>query len=367
MPILDQLDTPCIVVDMEKTERNIRRMAEAAKAANVRLRPHAKTHKLPLLANKQIEAGAVGVTAAKVSEAEALADGGVPDIFIAYPLIDQSKIERAIRLSERIRLIVGVDSLEGAQRLSAEALRLGHTLEVRLEVDTGLRRTGIPFDQAVRLARDIAQLEGLNLSGIYTFRGALLDGSPTMDTQTAGLQEGRMMVRLAEEIRGEGIPIRDVSAGSTPTGVYAAQVEGVTEIRPGTYIYQDRMTAKFGVCSLDDCAAYVLCTVVSRPAEGYAVIDGGSKTFATDVQPMVAPLYLQGFGHILEAPDALLERMSEEHGMLRLEAHHTLKPGDKIRIIPNHICSTINLHNEIYLVYGNRVEAARVDARGTLQ
>lgn len=175
------------------------------------------------------------------------------------------------------------------------------------------------------------------------------------------------MVQLADAIRSEGIPIRDVSVGSTPTGIHAASIKGVTEIRPGTYIYQDRMMAELGVCSLDDCAAYVLCTIVSRPAKGYAVIDGGSKTFATDVQPSAEPLFLKGFGHIIEAPDAVLERFSEEHGIIRTGAHHDFKPGDTIRVIPNHICSTVNLHNQVFLLYGDRLEPAVVDARGMIE
>lgn len=157
-PSLALVETPCIVVDVSRMEQNIRLMAEKAKQTNVNLRPHAKTHKMPRIAKKQIEAGAIGVTAAKVSEAEVLADGGISNIFIAYPLIAETKIERAIKLSQRIELIVGVDSLEGVRRLSELAELHGHTLQVRLEVDTGLKRTGVPFDQAVRLAREIHRL-----------------------------------------------------------------------------------------------------------------------------------------------------------------------------------------------------------------
>lgn len=360
-------ETPCLLIDVTKMNANIRAMADAASRSGVALRPHAKTHKTPSVAKAQIHAGAIGITVAKISEAEVMAAHGIGNIFLAYPLVTASKIERAVRLSRQIELIVGVDSDEGARRLSEEAGRLGHELQVRLEIDTGLQRTGVPYDQAVALAGRIHALAHLKLTGIFTFRGAMLDGKPTLDLERAGREEGELMVRLAETMRSEGIPITDVSVGSSPTGLYAAQVKGVTEIRPGTYVFYDRMQAAYGVCSMDDCAAVIEATVVSRPSDRYAVIDGGSKTFATDVQPGTHPLQLKGFGHILEAPDAILERLSEEHGVIRLEPHHSLQVGDRIHIIPNHICSTLNLHNHIYFVDGRQTEKMPVLARGMLE
>jgi D-serine deaminase-like pyridoxal phosphate-dependent protein len=173
------------------------------------------------------------------------------------------------------------------------------------------------------------------------------------------------MVSLADSMRERGIGIRDVSLGSTPTAGYAAGVQGVTEIRPGTYVFYDRMQARLGVCSLEECAATVACTVVSRPREDLAVIDGGSKTFATDVQPGKEPLNLQGFGHVVGYPGATLERLTEEHGMLAVTAEHDLKVGDTLQIIPNHVCSTVNLHDAVYLVGDDdAVEEVRVAARG---
>lgn len=368
-PALARLETPCIVIEAAVMEANIAHAAGQARQAGVKLRPHAKTHKMPLIANKQIDAGADGITVAKVSEAEVMADGGIDDIFIAFPLMTEAKIRRALAVSKRIaNLIVGVDSEEGARLLAKVALSEGRSLQVRLEVDTGLRRTGIPYDEALRLARFIHGLEGIALTGIYTFRGALLNGKPTMDIESAGKEEGQLMAELAERIREAGIPLKDVSVGSSPTGYFAAAVPGVTEIRPGTYVFQDRMQVAFGTCAIEQCAAYVLATVVtSRPEDGHAVIDGGSKTFATDVQPNTSPLQLQGFGHVLEAPGALLERLSEEHGMLRTEPGTTLAPGDRVRVIPNHICSTINLHNKVYLLEEDRVRELDVAARGMLE
>src|ERR687889_1989214 len=358
--------TPYLLVDGPKMERNIQKMAHVARENGVALRPHVKTHKIPGIAKVQLEAGASGITVAKLSEAEVMADGGIEDIFVAYPLVTEAKIRPAVRLAERVRLVVGVDSLEGARRLSAAAE--GHILEVRLEVDTGLRRTGVPLDEAVGLAGEIEAMGKLDLTGIYTYRGAVLGGSKTLELEKAGLEEGQLMVFLAELMRERGIGVDDVSVGSTPTAEHVAKVEGVTEIRPGTYVFYDRMQARLGACSLDECAAVVVCTVVSRPTRDLAVIDGGSKTFATDVAPGAEPLNLEGYGHVVGYPRAVLERLTEEHGMLWVDEDCDLEVGDTLQIIPNHICSTVNLHDEVYLVGEDGVvEQTRVAARGKVR
>ena len=347
-------------------ERNIRKMADVASGNGVALRPHVKTHKIPGIAREQLEAGASGITVAKVSEAEVMADGGIEDIFIAYPLVTEAKIRQAIRLGERVRLVVGVDSLEGARRLSAVAE--GRTLEVRLEVDTGLRRTGVLYDEAVGLAGEIEGMGNLDLTGIYTYRGAVLGGSRTLKLEKAGLEEGQLMVSLADQMRERGIGVDDVSVGSTPTAEYVAKVDRVTEIRPGTYVFYDGMQARLGVCTLDECAAVVVCTVVSRPARDLVIIDGGSKTFATDVGPGAEPLNLEGYGYVVGYPDAVLERLTEEHGMLSVAEDCDLEVGDTLQIIPNHICSTVNLHDEVYIVgEDGGVEEMRVAARGKVR
>src|SRR5215211_7170038 len=361
-------DTPYLLIDSAKMEHNILKMAEIARTNGVTLRPHVKTHKIPLTARQQLEAGAKGITVAKLSEAEVMAASGIEDIFIAYPLVTDAKIRRAVRLGNRVRLVVGVDCLEGARRLSAVAKAEDHILEVRLEVDTGLRRTGVLYDKAVGLAGEIEGMGNLDLTGIYTYRGAVLGGSRTLELEEAGLEEGQLMVSLADRMREQDIRVDDVSLGSTPTVEYAAQLEGVTEVRPGTYVFYDRMQAHLGACSLDECAATVVCTVVSRPSENLAVIDGGSKTFATDVPPGAEPLYLEGFGHVVGYPGAVLERLTEEHGMLALGCDCDLGVGDTIEIIPNHICSTVNLHDEVYLVdEGGTLEEVRVAARGKVR
>lgn len=344
------VETPCIVIDNATVDRNIAAMASAVARTGARLRPHAKTHKLPPMAQRQLQAGACGITVAKIAEAEVMASGGARDIFVAYPLIQPTKLERALRLiRDGVRLIVGVDSLEGARRASQAAIAAGLGIEMRLEIDTGLSRTGILPDAAVELGLAIAELPALTLGGIFTYRGAMLDGAPTLDVRAAGREEGKLMADCAERMRAAGLPIVEVSVGSSPTALHAAEVPGVTEVRPGTYIYQDRMQAAFGLCAIDDCAAAVLATVVSRPAPDRIVIDGGSKAFATDVQPGKAPLYLEGFGHIVGDSEARFERMNEEHGVIAVNSASGYGVGDLVAIIPNHICSTVNLHNAVYL------------------
>ena len=361
-------DTPYLSIDGAKMQRNILKMSEIAQTNGVALRPHVKTHKVPAIARRQIEAGAVGITVAKISEAEVMVDGGISDVFVAYPLVTEEKIRRAITLTKRIRLIMGVDSLEGARRLSTVAEAEDQTLEVRLEVDTGLRRTGVPYEDAAELARSIGFLSNLELTGIYTYRGAVLGGKPTLDLEEAGEEEGRLMASLADKMKTQGVRVDDVSLGSTPTAEYSARVEGVTEVRPGTYVFYDRMQAQLGACSREDCAAEVVATVVSRPRRDLAVIDGGSKTFATDVQPGGAPLNLVGFGEVVGHPEAVLERLTEEHGMISLRGESDLQVGDVVRIIPNHVCSTVNLHDVVYLAdEDGTVEEVPVAARGMVR
>ena len=361
------LETPYVLINQQKMQQNITQMAEAVKSQGIQLRPHVKTHKVPDFAKLQLEAGAIGITVAKVSEAEVMASHGIKDIFVAYPIVVPSKIKRVIELAKTIRIIVGVDSFEGAERLSAAALASDIKLEVRLEIETGLCRTGVTQANALELALQIGGLANLRLTGIFTYRGAMLQGLPTLDLRAAGLEEGLLMSTVAEELRANGVEITDVSVGSTPTGIFAAEVQGVTEVRPGTYIFYDRMQAQLAVATLEQCAAVVVVTIVSMPAEDRLIIDGGSKTFATDVQPNSKPLNLVGFGHILNDPSAVLQRMSEEHGIIRVNKGHSFQIGDTLEIIPNHICSTVNLHNQVYLLKSDQtIEIIKVLGRGML-
>ena len=363
---LESLPTPCVLIDLKIVEQNLERMAQIAKESGVALRPHTKTHKIPYLASRQIEKGAAGITVAKISEAEVMAAHGIKDIFVAYPVIGQHKIKRITELNNGIRLIIGVDSLEGARALAQAAGMAKQTIEVRLEVDTGFKRTGVQYDKALGLALEISGMEGLNLTGIYTFHHLIYQGERTHDREKAGLEEGTLMVTLAEEMNRAGLKIKDISVGSTPTAEYVAKVPGITEIRPGTYIFNDMIQVHNKSCTLADCAAKVLTTVVSAPSNKLAVIDGGNKTFSTDCQPNNPPYYMKGYGLIEEIEDYALTRLTEEHGMITAinDDAVRLEPGKLLTVIPNHVCTTINLHNKVYFISEETVEEVVVEGRG---
>lgn len=362
---LRDAETPFLLIEEGRVQANVMRMAERTAQHGVQLRPHIKTHKMPFFAQMQLEHGACGITAAKVSEAEVMVAGGIQDIFIAYPLVTSTKINRALDLMEKARIIIGVDSQVGADALEEIAAERELQVEIRIEIDTGLHRTGTKAATLLSLAAHIvSHCPHLTLTGIYTFRGAMLNGEATLDLRAAGHDEGSMMVRYANMLRDAGHTISDVSVGSSPTGLYAAEVPGVTEIRPGTYIFNDRMQVAFGVATLRDCAATVIVTVVSCPQEDLIVVDGGSKAFATDVQPNSAPLYLDGFGHITGVPYAQLGRLSEEHGMIRVTPGHPFRVGDRIAVIPNHVCSTLNLYDQAWIVGTQPARQLQISARG---
>lgn len=362
------MKTPYIVIDKDKMENNIKIMNEKIHQHEVHVRPHIKTHKTPEIAQLQIKAGAIGITVATISEAEIMAENGINDIFIAYPIVDEEKAIQICQLQEKLnKLIVGVDSFIGASVLQKVAAKKGVTIDVRVEIDTGLKRTGVSMENCVEFIKNLNQMDALIFDGIYTFRGAVLQGGEaTLDLQAAGVEEGNLMVQLADEIKQAGIEVRNISVGSTPTAASAATVEGITEVRPGTYVFNDAMQVSFGVCDWKDCAAYVVATVVSKH-DNRIVIDGGSKTFATDVQPGQAPLMLNGFGRIIDHHEAVFTRMNEEHGVIE-HSIEDIQIGDRIKVIPNHICSTVNLHDYVYFKERNgSFEKYKVKARGKLQ
>lgn len=363
---LAKLETPCVVIDLEQARDNIRSMQRAVSAAGCMLRPHIKTHKMALFARMQMESGACGITCAKVGEAEAMADGGLRDIFIAYPLVGAFRIRRAVALAKRVdRLILAVDSLETAQPLSEAAVEAGVSLEVRLEIDTGAGRTGVPMDRAAALAARVHAMPGLRLTGIYTFKSLVYQGAPTADIALAAREEGEMMAEAARRIREAGVPVKDVSAGSSPTGEAVARTGLVNEVRPGTYIFKDQMLCKEGVARPEEIAVRYAATVVSAQHPAYAVLDGGCKFFATDVVPGAAPHFYHGYAAVDGRPDLCLSRMNEEHGILTAETGETgLRVGDVLLLTPIHVCTAINMQNTVYLLSRDSLIRMPVEARG---
>ncbi len=359
---VEDLDTPSLLVDLDRMERNIQQWQADISAQGVALRPHVKTHKVPDIARQQLHAGACGVTVAKVSEAEVFAESGVSDIFIAYPVIGQPKWKRIADLARTCTVTVGVDSEVGARGLSLAASRAQVKVRVRVEIDGGLNRCGVQPEQAESLCRLVMSLPALELDGIFGFRSIFYASSNGRSAQELGREEGELYVRIAEQLRHSGISIHSVSVGSTPTAKYAAAVLGVTEVRPGTYIFGDYMMAELGAVHYDDVALSILCTVVSRPAKDKATIDGGSKTFCGDSIP--ARMGLKGYARAVST-EAYVESMSEEHGVVRLGSGVDLKVGEKLAFFPIHVCTAVNLSDELVGIRNGRVEQVYpIAARG---
>ncbi len=360
-----QLDTPALLVDLDVMERNLRRAAEYARAHDLRLRPHTKTHKVPELARRQLELGATGITVAKVGEAEVMLGADPPDLLVAYPIIGRSKLERLAAVARRTRVTVMLDNLHAARQLSDAAREAHVEFGVLAEVDVGLGRTGVtPGDELVEFIRGLLRLPYLSYEGIGFYPGHIRSLDNDGLNQIEELD--RLLNSVIERLRREGLPPRVVSGGSTPTLYHSHRIRALTEIRPGTYIFNDRNTWLAGACKPEDCAASILVTVVSTSRPGQVIVDGGSKTFSSD---RLAPSPEPSFGYVLEAPGAVFTRMNEEHGYLDArKAGVELAVGDRLRIIPNHICTAVNLHEKMYGVRGDRVEAVwEVAGRGKLQ
>ena len=363
MTTVNELSTPVLLVDIDKMTANIHQWQNEIGAYSVALRPHVKTHKVPEIAQMQLAAGSPGITVAKLAEAEVFIAHGVRDIFVAYPIIGPDKWARTAQLAQQIKLIVGVDSPTGARGLSAAAVAAGSTINVRVEIDTGLNRAGTPADQALDLCRLIQSLPGLSLDGLFTFRGAGFATANGRSAESLGLEEGQIMVDLADELRSNGIAINNISVGSTPTAKYAARVKGITEVRPGTYIFSDYITVAKGYMPYDEVALSILCTVVSKPAPDKFTIDGGSKTFCGDVPYM--RVGVKGYAKAV-GMEAYLVSMSEEHGVVQIEDPSIcVNIGDRIAFYPIHVCTTVNLSDDLIGVRdGQVVKTWPILARG---
>ncbi|MFV0394439.1 MAG: alanine racemase [Coprobacillaceae bacterium] len=359
------MKTPRLVINKDVMMQNLEHMQEEVNQnTDVQLRPHIKTHKSTLLAKLQLELGAIGITCAKLSEAEVMIESGIDDIFLAYPLVDEEKILESFALvSKTKRFIYSIDTIEGATLLSSLAIKNNCIVEARIEIDTGLYRTGFSKEEIEIYGKELLSLKGLNISGIYTYRGSKnTQGEAIKETYQAGIEESTLMVDMAKQLSEIGFIIKDISVGSTPTLKGVLAVPGITEVRVGTYIFNDAMQVAYHVCPPQACAASVYVHVVSVHADR-AIIDGGSKSFATDVQPCNTPVSLKGFGIVKNHPNIVFDRMNEEHGYLLLHGD-TVKVGDILEIIPNHICSTVNLYDSYYFDDNTKIITS---ARGKTQ
>ena len=359
---LNELDTPALLVDLDCMEDNLNRMATYCRERNIGLRPHTKTHKTPSLAQRQVDAGACGVTVAKIGEAEVMSAGGLDNLLLAYPVIGAHKARRLRAVLERARVAVSLDSEEAADWVSRAAD--GKSIDVLVEVDFGMRRCGLPpGEKPLQLARAVADKPGLRFMGLMLYSGHL---SPDLDGSTRQMDRlGADLSRQLEMFAGERMEVPVVTGGSTPSAYYSHRIEGLTDIRPGTYIFNDRNTVEFGACSEDQCAGSLLVTVVSTAVPGQAIIDGGSKTFSSD--PLI-PGKGTGHGIVKGYPNVALTHMNEEHGYLQLPPEVKLEIGQQLQIIPNHICATVNMHDRVWGTrQGDVVDEWEVAARGRIR
>lgn len=359
MQMPDTVATPSVVVDVDVLERNVERAARAARDGGFALRPHAKTHKCPRIAELQLRAGARGLTVATVGEAEVFAAAGVDDLFVAYPLwVDGDKGRRLRRLAGSVALRVGVDSAEGAAQLGAAVRGSTRPVGVSVEIDSGHHRTGVRPDGAVAVARAAAQA-GLAVEGVFTFPGHGYGHAPQA-RERAARDEERALGEAAGALRAAGFGPLVVSGGSTPTAG-AWRPGTVDELRPGVYVFNDAAQLALGSCRSEDVALAVAATVVSVPGPDRFVLDAGSKVLGADTSPWV-----DGHGHLPGFPGAVVSALSEHHATVRIPAGaRAPRPGSRVAVVPVHVCSTVNLVDELVAVRGGEVvDRWPVAARG---
>ncbi|MTH63052.1 D-TA family PLP-dependent enzyme [Paracoccus shanxieyensis] len=353
--LLNSIDTPAVLVDLDVAQRNIQRFQDYARAHGLAVRPHIKTHKLPAIARMQLEAGACGITCQKVSEAEAMiADcPQITDVLITYNILGASKLTRLRALAQKVRLSVVADSKAVVQGLSGAFADAPAPLAVLVECDTGAHRCGVASPQAAAdLAQIIADAPGLTFGGLMTYPPA--GGEAGVET---------FMTAAKHLIEASGLAVPVITSGGTPSMMHAAEAPVTTEYRPGTYVYNDRSLVARGVCGWEDCALSVVATVVSVPAPDRAIIDAGSKALTSDL------LGLTGYGHVLGRDDITIDQLSEEHGRLVSAGPIGLAVGDRVRIVPNHACVVTNMVDQILAIGQGRAtpETFPVAARGCIR
>ncbi|MDW8352446.1 MAG: D-TA family PLP-dependent enzyme [Anaerolineae bacterium] len=347
---IEELDTPALVVDLDKLEANIAKLQAYLASHGIANRPHIKTHKIPEIAHMQIRAGAIGITCQKLGEAEVMADAGIRDIFIPYNLVGEQKLTRLAKLMRRVTVSVAADSEATARGLSEAARMANRELTVLVEFDAGAHRCGVQSPrEAADLAKCIAGLPGLVFGGLMCY-----PNTPQLDPF---VRETRALLEA------EGLGLARVSGGGTACMWQAHTHRELTEHRAGMYVYGDRATVQSGAMRLEECALTVIATVVSRPTADRGILDCGSKTLSSDL------LGLQGHGLILEYPDAVIYGLSEEHGHVDFSAC-SRKPtvGERVTVLPNHCCPVSNLFDRVVGVRNGEVELTwRVAARGAVQ
>jgi D-serine deaminase-like pyridoxal phosphate-dependent protein len=344
-----------LLIDLDILASNLMRMAALASRSRLRLRPHAKTHKSLRVAGMQLDAGATGICVATVGEAEVMRAGGIEDILIAYNIVGEAKLTRLLPLCAEGGITLTADSVEVAESYSRLARSAGRTLPVLLEIDSGMKRTGTPPDAAGEIGSKIAALPGIELTGILTHAGHAHDLTDQPDIEAVARDEARAMQQASGELSRHGIDVQVVSAGSTITVPYLTADDGITEIRPGTYAFNDLRTLEMYACTPDQIAATILATVVSGSGD-HVVIDAGNKTLT------MTSTRQHGHGKIKGHPRSSFLRLSEEHGVAAVgDTAARLRVGDRVEVLPVHICVCVDLQQEAYS-RGAITEVIRIDA-----
>ena len=357
-----EIATPAILIDAARVRRNLKAMADYAKTHRLGLRPHTKTHKSVRLGKAQMEMGAVGLTVAKVSEAKIMAQA-TGDLLMAYPAVDASRCTALAEIALSTRVRVGLDSTTAADHLAEAARSAGSTIGVLVDLDVGHHRTGVQSPaESLSLAQHIARTAGLRLDGIMFFPGHLSHGPPSANVPGLAAIDALLAQTLDLWMR-SGLQAAIVSGGSTPTAGQSHLITRLTELRPGTYIFNDINSVASGCATLDDCAARIVTTVVSTAVPGQVVLDAGSKTLTSD---RCGPAPDSGHGHVVEYPDAKITKLSEEHAQVDIGAcDGSPKVGDRVTVIPNHICPCVNLQDSFWWQEpGEQPVQVSVDARG---
>jgi len=354
------VDTPALLIELDQLERNLAGMARLARQWNVSLRPHIKTHKSLALAKLQLSHSADGLSTAKLDEAEVMAEVS-DDLFVAYPIVSRAKAERVARLAATTkRFVVGLDHEAGIEQLGAIAREADRPLKVLIEVDSGLGRCGVPPDGVGELARLANRSGWLEVAGVFTHAGHAYRATGADEVRATAGDEVRAALEAAESLPSSSEPYV-VSVGSTPTSLVDVDRTGITEVRPGNYIFMDRTQVSLGVAALDQCALTVLATVVSAQP-GRAVIDAGSKVFGLD-RGGHGVASIDGYG-VDVLSGAVVSWLSEEHGVID-DPERRLEVGDRVRVVPNHACTATNLASRLWGVRDGVVETEfTVDVRG---
>ena len=357
--LVGDIDTPALVVDLDVFERNLSAMAAYFRGRRAQLRPHSKSHKCPEIARRQLAAGAIGITCAKLGEAEVMAAHGLGPLLIANQIVGRLKVTRLMALAQRADVTVAVDGADNVAELSAAAVAAGVRLPVLVEVDVGMGRCGVPpGPAALALCRAVARAPGLRLAGLMGFEGHIVD-QPSLEQRERGcLAALALLEETRATVEADGLPVEIVSGGGTGTYQIAGSRPPLTEVQAGSYVFMDASYKAIDGMDAFDCALTLLSTVVSRPHERRAVVDAGAKVLSTD----------QGLPVPLGVPGARVGGLSEEHGRLDFAAPSPLRVGDRVSLLPSHCCTNVNLHDRLYAVRGERVEAVwEVAARGRAQ